>query len=287
MRPLQAEISNALFTQIAFVERKSPYNSPFHYHPELELVYIKKGNGKRIIGDKSDSFNSGDIVFVGSNLPHEWKNDDDFRKDSTSLNAHSIVAYFDKEVFSKGFYNLKESNKINTLLKKAGRGLKVNGETREIIGKKMEELLQKKDFERILGLMEILHLLSISDELECLVYEGYHGTIVEKNTDRLSEVFNYVTSNYYEDISLVSIARIAHLTPPAFCRMFKQKTSRSFFSYLNEVRISNACKFLTETGCNVSEVAFNCGYRTLSNFNKFFKKSTGMSPKAYREKALS
>ncbi|MEO5889840.1 MAG: AraC family transcriptional regulator [Ferruginibacter sp.] len=151
----------------------------------------------------------------------------------------------------------------------------------------MEELLQKKDFERIIGLMEILHLMSISDELECLVYEGYHGTMIEKTPDRLTAVFNYVTSNYHEDITLVSVARMAHLTPPAFCRMFKQKTNRSFFSYLNEVRISNACKFLMETGYNISEVAFNCGYRTLSNFNKFFKKSTGLSPKAYREKALA
>ncbi|MEJ7589158.1 MAG: AraC family transcriptional regulator [Ferruginibacter sp.] len=287
MHALQTELAGTQNTQIAFIERKSPYNSPFHYHPELELVYIKEGNGKRIIGDKSDSFNAGDVVFVGSNLPHEWKNVGEPTKNSPNLPSHSIVAYFNKEVFSKDFYNLRESYKINSLLNKAGRGIKVNGETRQIVGRKMEELLEKKDFERIIGLMEILHLLSISNELECLVYEGYHGTLIDKIPDRLTEVFNYVTTNYHEDITLVSVAKIAHLTPPAFCRMFKQKTKRNFFSYLNEVRISNACKFLMETGYNISEVAFNCGYRTLSNFNKFFKKSTGLSPKAYREKALA
>jgi AraC-like DNA-binding protein len=287
MRPFQKEISAAQNTQIAFIERKSPYYSPFHYHPELELIYIKEGKGKRIIGDKLDSFHAGEIVFVGSNLPHEWKNDEQLRNDSGSLHPHSIVAYFDKEVFSKGFYNLRESDKINSLLKKADRGLKVNGQTREVIGRKMEELVQKKDFERIIGLMEILHLLSISNDLECLVYEGYHRTATNNSPDRLSVVFDYVRTNYHEDISLQSVSKLAHLTPPAFCRMFKQKTGRSFFSYLNEVRISNSCKLLSETGNNISEVAFHCGYRTLSNFNKFFKKSTGLSPKAYREKLLA
>ncbi|MEO5889841.1 MAG: cupin domain-containing protein [Ferruginibacter sp.] len=124
MRLMQTEIPNAQNSQIAFIERKSPYNSPFHYHPELELIYIKEGNGKRVIGDKSDSFNAGDIVFVGSNLPHEWKNDQEFRKDSTNLHSHSIVAYFNKEVFSKDFYNLRESYKINSLLKKLAEVLK-------------------------------------------------------------------------------------------------------------------------------------------------------------------
>lgn len=287
MRPLQTEISNAFYKQIAFIERKGPYNGPFHYHPELELIYIKEGKGKRTIGDKSESFSSGEIVFVGSNLPHEWKNSDEDFGNPAALNYHSIVAYFNKEVFSKDFYNLKESNKIKSLIKKAGRGIRVTGETRIVIAKKMEALLQKKDFERILGLMEILHLLSISDDLECILYEGYKGSITEEIPDRLSSVFNYVTTNYNEDISLNTVSKIAHLTPPAFCRMFKQKTRRCFFSYLNEVRISNACKILTESNYNVSEVAFNCGYRTLSNFNKFFKKSTGLSPKAYRERALA
>lgn len=287
MRPLQTEISHSIYNQIAFIERKHPYDSPFHYHPELELIYIKQGNGKSMIGNKLDTFNTGDIFFVGSNLPHELKNTDGQMNDSKQNHSHSIEAYFNKEVFSKDFYNLKESNKINTLIKKAGRGIKVTGETRVVIGKKMEEIVQKKDFEKIIGLMEILHLLSISDDLECMVYEGYQETLPDNIPDRLNEIFNYVRVNYNEDITLDSIAKVANLTPPAFCRMFKQKTNRCFFSYLNEVRISKACKYLTETRYNVSEVAFNCGYRTLSNFNKFFKKSTGLSPKAYREQALA
>jgi AraC-like DNA-binding protein len=288
MRAFKTEISSALDREIAIMERKFPYfDSRFHYHPELELIYIKNGKGKRIIGDKLDTFSSGDIFFIGSDLPHEIINAEEFTKDCTSGLSHAIVAYFNKDVFSKGFYNLRESSKINTLIKKAGRGIKVTGNTNKVIAKKMDELVTKKDFERIIGLIEILHFLSISDELEYFVCEGYQGKMTDNTSDRLSKVFNYVSINYNEDITLEAIAKVANLTPPAFCRMFKQKTKLCFFSYLNEIRISNACKILTETGYNVSEVAFNCGYRTLSNFNKFFKKSTGLSPKAYREKALA
>lgn len=284
MRPIQIEISNAIHRKIAVIERTSPFYAPFHYHTELELIYIKDGSGIRTIGHKSEPYSSGEIVFVGSNLPHEYKH---FGNPGFS-NYHCIVAYFDKDVFSKEFYNLNESNKIKSLFKRAGRGIKVSGRTREIVAEKMEAIIQKKDFERILGLMEILHIISISEEVECLAYEGYNCAAIEHHVpERLTEVFNFVNTHYNDEITLEAVAKIAHLTPPAFCRLFKQKTRKSFFSYLNEVRISNACKILTESSYNVSEVAFLCGYRTLSNFNKFFKKSTSLSPKAYREKALA
>jgi AraC-like DNA-binding protein len=286
MRALQKEISNSLYSHIKIVERKDDYfSSPFHFHTELELVYVKEGFGERIIGNKLDTFTTGEIFFVGSNLPHEWRNDEDCSKE-VAPHSYSIVAYFNKGIFSNDFYNLRESNKINCLLSRAGRGIKVTGETRHIVAGKMEALVEKKDFERILGLMEILHILSVSNDIEYLVYEGYEGNIPKNTSDRLTGVFNYVNSNYSRDITLEEIARLAHLTPPAFCRLFKQKTDRPFVSYLNEVRISNACRYLTETDHNISEIAFSCGYKTISNFNRFFKKSTGFSPKVYRERTL-
>lgn len=288
MRALQKELIEAFYSPISVIERKGPYfNSELHYHQQLELIYIKEGTGKRIVGDNFDSFRPGDLFFVGPNLAHKWKTDEDFEVEFTLAKSHSIVAYFNPEVFSTGFYNLKESNKINFLINKTSRGIKVTGETRRIIGRKMEELVVKKGFEKIIGLLEILHLLSISDDLEYLVYEGYEGKILQGISHRLNEVYAYVNLNYSKDITLEEIARVAHFTPPAFCRFFKQKTNQSFFTYLNEVRISHSCKFLTETGYNISEIAFLCGYKTLSNFNKFFKKSTGVCPTLYKEKALA
>ena len=128
MKALQTEITNLLHSYIAVVERNEPYfNSPFHFHPELELVYVKESNGKRIIGDKLDTFTDGDMVFIGSNLPHVWLNEEIYYKGFTYLQARSIVVYFNKEVFSKNFYELKESSKINDLFIRASRGIKVIG----------------------------------------------------------------------------------------------------------------------------------------------------------------
>jgi len=194
------------------------------------------------------------------------------------------VVYFNKEVFSKNFYELKESSKINDLFSRASRGIRVLGETQKKIAIKMEKLVKKKDFDRIICLMELLNILATSKDIEYITNEGYTGTTLQTKTDRLSDVYKYITTNYYNDTSLDEISKIANLSPTAFCRLFKQRTNRHFVEYLNEVRISNACKFLLETNLNVSEIAFQCGYKTLSNFNKIFKKTTALSPKEYRQK---
>jgi len=285
MKALQTEITNTLHSYIAVIERDEPYSkAPFHYHPELELVFIQEGYGKRIIGDKLDYFSAGDMVFLGSNLPHVWLSDEVFYKGFANLRAKAIVVYFNKEVFSKNFYELKESNKINELFKKAGRGMKIVGKTQKMVADKMQKLTRKKGFDRIIGLLDILNMLSTSAEIEYIAHESYSGMVLQSKSDRLADVYKYINANYFNDISLEDISKIANLTPTAFCRLFKQRTNRHFVEYLNEVRISNACRFLLETNLNISEIAFQCGYKTLSNFNKIFKKTTALSPKEYRQK---
>jgi YesN/AraC family two-component response regulator len=285
MKALQIEMSSLLNTYIGVVERNEPYfKSPFHYHPELELVYVKQSHGKRIIGDKLDTFTDGDMVFIGSNLPHVWLNDELYYKGFTYLKAEALVVYFNKELFSKTFYELKESNQINDLFNRASRGIKINGNTKDKIVCKMEKLANKKGLDRIICLLELLNIIATSKEIEYITNEGYAGTTLNTKTDRLSDVYKYITTNYYNDISLDEISKVANISANSFCRLFKQRTNRHFIQYLNEVRISNACKFLLETNLNVSEIAFQCGYKTLSNFNKIFKKSTGLSPNQYRQK---
>lgn len=286
MKALKTEITNSLHTYIATIDRDEPYfKAPFHYHPELELVFIKEGYGKRIIGDKLDSFEAGDMVFIGSNLPHVWLNNEVFYKGFPHLKAKAVVVYFNKEVFSKSFYELQENNKINELFNRAARGLKITGRAQQMIAEKMEKLTRKRGFDRLIGLLEILKIISTSKEVECIAHEGYTGTLLQSKPDRLSEVYKYIINNYHKDVTLEEIAKVASLSPTAFCRLFKQRTNRHFIEYLNEVRISNACKFLLETNLNISEIAFQCGYKTLSNFNKSFKKTTGLSPKEYRKKS--
>ncbi|OOG75542.1 hypothetical protein B0E44_04375 [Flavobacterium sp. A45] len=286
MKIEKTKISSYLNSYISVISREeSFFQSPFHSHPELELVYIKESYGKRIVGNSVEQFVSGDMVFLGSDIPHVWLNDEIYYKGINTLKAEAIVVYFNKDIFGPIFYELKETQKINNLFNRAGRGLSITGKTNELIAKKLEKLVHKKNFEIIIGLFEILSMLSESSDISFVNNEAYTPVNDSAKNDRLSDVFEYVKNNFKQDISLDEIAKIANLTPTSFCRMFKSKTQKHFVEYLNEIRVSNACKFLIESDMGMSEIAYECGYKTVSNFNKLFKKLTETTPKEYRKNA--
>ena len=288
MKIEKTKITSYLNSSISVISREeSFFQSPFHSHPELELVYIKESHGKRIVGNSVEPFESGDMVFLGSDIPHVWLNDEIYYQGINKLKAKAIVVYFNKDLFGPAFYELKETQKINTLFNQGIRGLSITGKTNGLIAKKLEKLVKKKDFEIIIGLFEILSILSESTDLSFVNNEVYTTVNDQTKKDRLSDVFEYVKENYKEDISLIAIAKIANLTPTSFCRMFKLKTKKHFVEYLNEIRVSNACKFLIETDMGMSEIAYECGYKTASNFNKLFKKLTGTTPKEYKKNSGS
>ena len=286
MKIEKTKITPYLNSSISVISREeSFFQSPFHSHPELELVYIKESHGKRIIGNSVTNFESGDMIFLGSDIPHVWLNDEMYYQGINNLKAKAIVVYFDKDLFGPIFYELKETQKINDLFNQAARGIAITGKTNELIAKKLEKLVKKKNFEIIIGLFEILSILSKSTELTFVNNEAFTPANDQTKNDRLSDVFEYVKKNYKDDISLLEIAKIANLTPTSFCRIFKLKTKKPFVEYLNEIRVSNACKLLIETDMGISEIAYECGYKTASNFNKLFKKLTGTTPKEYKKNA--
>lgn len=286
MKCVQTEITPSINSYLSIIEKDSPYFiAPLHSHPEVELVYIKEGFGKRIIGDKIEPFEAGDMVFIGSNLPHTWRSDEQFYKEDSRIRSKATVVYFNKCVFSSVFYHMQETLKIKGFFQKAERGILIKGNTKTKVLQKLNKLQTKEGFEKILGLFEILNLLSQSKEISIIVTDGYNAEEQHPEKDRLSEVYKYVQENYREDISLDRIAGIANLTPQSFCRLFKKRTNKHFIEYLNAVRISYACKNLLETDCSIFEVAYDCGYKTVSNFNKLFKKITCVNPTEYRAKA--
>ncbi len=286
MKLEQTKITSYTNSTVSVLNREeSFFQSPFHSHPELELVYVKESFGKRIIGNSVMPFEPGDMVFLGSDLPHVWLNDEMYYQGISTLKANAIVVYFSKDIFGPAFYELKETQKINELFFQAGKGISIIGKTNKQIAKKLEKLLLKKDFEVIIGLFEILSLLSESQDRVYINNEAYSTAHKDSKKDRLSEVFQYVNENYKKDIVLIEIAAIANMTPTSFCRMFKLKTKKSFVEYLNEIRVSKACKFLLETDLSMSEIAYECGYKTASNFNKLFKKFMGMTPTEFKKSA--
>ena len=286
MKIEKTKITSYLNSSISVISREEPFfQSPFHSHPELELVYIKESYGKRIVGNSVAPFESGDMVFLGSDIPHVWLNDEMYYQDINNLKAKAIVVYFNKELFGPAFYEMKEAQKINALFNRGVRGLSISGKTNKQIAKKLEKLVHKKNFEIIIGLFEILSILSESTDLTFVNNEAYSPVNDSTKNDRLSDVFIYVQENYKEEISLDEISKIANLTPTSFCRTFKLKAKKSFVEYLNEIRVEKACKFLIETDMGMSEIAYDCGFKTASNFNRIFKKLTGTTPKEYKKNA--
>jgi AraC-like DNA-binding protein len=284
MRVIKTEITLLHNNRLSVIDRdEEAFNPSFHFHPELELVLIKEGHGRRIIGNRIDPFEKGDMVFIGANLPHIWLNDDT----SGGRRARSTTVHFRKEIFSEEFYDMKESRELARFFELSARGIQVTGATRDKVSRKLGILVTQRGFRRILLLLEILHILSTSPDCRCITEALYSPAGKEDSPDRLSEVYRYVQDHFHRNIALKDIARIAGLTPQSFCRWFKKSTNKHFFDYLNEVRIFNACEMLISSAAPVAEIAYDCGYNTVSNFNKLFKEATGLTPGQFRKNSAA
>jgi AraC-like DNA-binding protein len=287
MKILQTEIAPKINSMFSVMERKeSFFSAPLHVHPEFELVYIKESYGKRIVGNQIERFEAGDMVLIGPSLPHIWINDDSFINGQAGTTATSIVLYFHPKLFECGLFDLPEAESLKNMLRVSKLGIAIQHETRDKVAAKIEQILHAQGFQRILLLLEILQLLAESTELAQINATEFVHYDNKSEKDRLCEVYRYVHENFRSDIQLKDVARLTNLTPQSFCRLFKKRNNLHFVEYLNQVRISNACRLLLDSDWTISEIAYNCGYKTISNFNKLFKETTGLSPKRYREQAI-
>lgn len=284
MKPILSKINSSSETLMSVVERCEPYfTNVFHFHEECELVYVTEGQGKRIIGNNIEQFRKGDIVFVGANLPHVWYNDKEYFSPDSTLEARSIVVYFSRNIFGNKFFTMEETRKLDDFFNRAQRGIRLYGATQKQVARDMKLLLKKQGLDKIIGLLRILQIFSETGEYHYLADAGYSHDFNPRDNHKIDQVFRFILNNYQRNISLDEIAAITRLTPQSFCRFFKNRTGKSFIRFVNEIRIGQACKRLTEEEWTVSEVAYSCGFSNLSNFNRFFKEFTDKTPRNYRK----
>jgi AraC-like DNA-binding protein len=282
----------ALFTQIGKTPRESLivvkrdvpfFDTPFHFHPECELVYVINGTGKRIIGDRIEVFGPGDMIFLGPNIPHVWYSDSSFYKKDAALHSVAIVLYFSKDIFSERFYHLEESQPLKEFLSRAERGLKITGGTHQRIASLLTEMNDSTGLQRIVYLVQVLECLTLSGDTEALASITYKNSYDTRDNHKIDEVFLYLNKNFMRDITMPEVAELCHMTPQSFCRFFKTRTKSTFIDFLNDIRISHARKLLMESDDQtIAEIAYLCGYKNLSNFNKLFKTKTRLTPKEYK-----
>ena len=249
----------------------------WHFHPEVELVYVNKGKGKRHIGSHLSYFNNSQLILIGSNLPHNG-----FTDRLTARGKETLIQ-FRPEVFGESFMELPEMQHIVKLLNRAKQGLLYKPETKKRIGPKIEALAALNPFGRLVSLLEILDDLAKADDYEILNADGFAFETETQDNMKIDQIFQYVNQNFKEQISLDEIADVAHMTVPGFCRFFKKATGKTFTKMVNEYRVVHATKLLSESDKSVTDISFECGFNNFSHFNKLFKEFTGKTALQYRK----
>lgn len=256
----------------------SRFDGPYHFHPELELTWIRKSSGTRYLGGNVSDYEAGDLVLAGVDVPHCWRSNDMPEAGS----AQAIVIHFSAAFAGNAFLELPEMAKVKRLFEKAKAGILIKGGNKKKIILKMKQCVFKSGLDRLLTFIEILNLISGSSENELIDQQYTTLATSPFETDRFQKVFSYLIENYHQEINLKTVAGIANLTPTAFCRYFKNVTRKTLIEILTEFRINQACELLRTTEKSVNEICFECGFGNISYFNKIFKASTEFTPLQYR-----
>lgn len=278
MKILPFKIPKTQNIGLIYQEDKEQYfYDKFHQHEEIQLCIIVRGEGTLVVGDTINKYSSGDVLVIGSNLPHVFKSDASVIKES-----FMISLFFTKDSFGKNFFLLDDFKELIPFFEKSTSGFRLL-ENREQVMDILLELQQSSNLNRFIGLLQVLKILVNSKTVE-LANFIYPKKYTDNEGKRMRNVMDFTMNNFDKNIDLYEIAEKANMTPNAFCRYFKQRTNKTYFTFLNELRIENACKLLmSENTLAISEIAYQCGFNNLSNFNRKFKEIKAISPSRYRK----
>lgn len=255
------------------VENKLPF---WHFHPELELVYVNKGKGKRHIGSHLSYFNNSQLILIGASLPHSGFTD------RFTTNGKETIIQFKQDFLGEHFFNIPEMQKVKSMFQKAKKGILFNVDTKTLVGPKIENLTNSVGIDRVLKFIEILKELSLAPNYTLLNVDGFAFEVEPQDNNKIDIIFNHVRKNFTKQITLDEISEKVSMTVPAFCRYFKKVTNKTFTQFVNEFRIVHATKLLAENPTSITDICFESGFNNFSHFNKLFKKFTGKSPLKYR-----
>lgn len=249
----------------------------WHYHHELELLYINKGSGKQYIGSHMYYFKGGELILIGPRLPH-------YSFVEPILPNQKKVSIQLREGFpGVTMMMMPEMQPIRQLLERARFGVSFMGQTKTEVGKKLEELASAAPIDRIIQTFEILKILAQSEDYKVLNSGHYQIETTTQDNERIRNIFNFVRENFKRQIPLDEIAEESSMTPPSFARYFKKNTGKTFTQFVNEYRLVHASKLLAEKPTSITDICFESGFNNFSHFNKLFKDYTGQSPSDYRK----
>ncbi len=251
-----------------------------HRHREIQITTIVESEGTLIAGDYVGRFGVGDVFVMGSNLPHVFLNDAQYYKPGSGLRALAFSLFFDRDYMGEAFWNLDETRDVLDFLNTSAGGYRAVGATRVQTVELLRAIIHAHGAEKLVIFFQILQTLSTSSELLRLALLPV-TTYSDTEGHRMNDILRFTLRESRRAISTAEVAEVAHLTPEAFCRYFKQRTRKTYNQYVNEIRVSNACNLLLQNDIPISAACEESGFHNLSHFNRIFKRVTGKTPSQY------
>lgn len=282
MKPFYQKLVSLPAQSVIFLDEEKPhFTVPWHFHSEIEILFVVKSSGTSYVGDGIHRFSEGEISIIGENVPHWWKSDSKFSDGLDTTGIKSLIIQFKKEIFDTNFINLPELNGIKEFLNKSQRGIQYLGKSRKLLGKQILNIFQLKGIHRITELIILLDMMANSKEYKYHTSIGYSRIINTYDFYRFNKIHEHILRNFTKPIKLDDVANYVNICPTAFCRYFKKHTGKTFLSFLNEVRIGNACKLMVESKMSISRASLESGFNNLSHFNDQFKRVMNLTPSEY------
>ena len=259
-----------------------------HRHEEIQLTWIQEGEGTLVAGNTMHMFHSGEIYFLGANMPHLFKSDPSYFREDSTKTIHATTIFFNPKGRLGSLFEFPEMKHVRSFLGQFNNGFKIPNRTFSEISSKINNILEKDGIEQFLEFIELLKIMSSLEGLEPLTVDASPKVFNDNEGMRIANIYNYIIQNYNKQLTLEEVAEQAFMTPHAFCRYFKKHTRHTLVSFLNKVRVNEACKLLINGSNNgISSVAYSCGFNSITNFNRVFKSVTGLSPRSYTEQYVN
>lgn len=263
-----------------YVGSEEAFDAPYHFHPEVELLLMESSRGTRYVADSVEPYEPGDLVLIGANVPHV------FVRQASSGPAASIVVQFRRDFLGEPFFGRPEMREVQQLLTHANDGLHFGAPTVRWVAPRLRRMLAQQGTRRVTLLLDLLARLAGAPGRP-LATSAFRQQIRQEDLARLDRVLTYTEARYHEDITMADVAKIAALTPTSFSRWFSAATGKPFVQFLTDIRMAHAYHALTETGRTVTEVAFDCGFNSVSHFIHRFREIRGVSPREFRRRVTA
>lgn len=288
MKPLLKIINKEQRDVFQLMRVREPHFFPaLHFHPECEIMLVLEGTGIRFVGDSMERFQPGDLVFYGKNIPHFYQNDHRLDQEKADAAAQAAVIYFKEDFLGTEFWEMANTVQLKKLFANSKLGIKFTGKAKIALAEKIKDLDENKDsVDKLIDMLSILQTMAHSKEYELLSSRGFVLPVDEDECKRMNDVYQYIIHHYVRNPSLDEVSAIAHMSPSAFCRYFKQRSNKTYTQFLNEIKIGNACKLLIDNNLPISQVCFEVGFNNFTHFNSQFRRIIGVTPTQYQREYL-